>query len=96
MGYFCGSLVYDDFISGGSRVKKSGESIMRLTKETFPTCVNRLLEVAMDMNIVRDAVWLVPAPCCAMHYVKDYRYLTEKEAAGGEKFRKERNNNVKF
>lgn len=96
VGYYYGSLVYEDLSAAGSRLKTYGENIMKVTKATFSKWANRLPETATDRNMVEHPVWIVPAPFCAMHFVKDGRYLSGDEAPEAEKLGKERKNNVEF
>lgn len=52
VGYHYGSLGYEELKSGGSVVRKCGESIMEVKKKTFPKCTNGLAKTVTDRIIL--------------------------------------------
>lgn len=73
-----------------------GESILKLTKDTFLKLANWVLETATDRIMIQHAVCTAPAPSRAMQYANDGSYFPGNEAAESEKQQNLRKNNVKF
>lgn len=55
----------------------------------FQKWADRILDTALDRNLVQYAVRIVPATLCAMRYVNYKKHLPEDEASESEKRRKE-------
>lgn len=81
--YYYGSLVYDYFSSTGSRFKTYGESVMKVTRETYLGLTNQLLETAMNRNMGHRSVRIVTALFCTIRYLNGRRYLSGDEAPVG-------------
>lgn len=81
--YYYGSPVYDYLSSGSPCFTTYGESMMRVTKEAFLKCANRLPETVTDTNVVQHTVYIVPAPLCAGFYVNESWHSPEDEATEG-------------
>lgn len=75
VGFYYGSISYENFSSGGSRMNTHGKSILRVPKETVMKWASRLPHSGTDRNTVQHSVLILPAPCCAMLNVNDGRYL---------------------
>lgn len=52
-----------------------------MTRYTSKKWVNHLPETVIDRNEIEHPVWSVPAPCCAMQYANDERYLPGRFAS---------------
>lgn len=69
---------------------------MKVTQKTFLRWANLLPDSVSDRNLMLHPVWLVPAPCCAVHCVNDGRYFTGDDVPEVENMLKERKNGFQF
>lgn len=93
VGYYHGSLVYENQSFRRSLVRTYGKSIVEVTRDAFLNGVNWILETATG-RIIYYLVLIIRSPFCAMRYVNDRRYLSGDKAQESERLQEELKNIV--
>lgn len=74
VGYYSGSLVYENMTWHQHTTKKYEEAVMQVTRESFCKWAKGFADTVKDREGKEHAVGIVPAPFCAMKYIDDGRY----------------------
>lgn len=80
IGYFYGSLEFTELHRRHKIKLTSDERLIKITRETIQKWVSHLHEKVENRDTVEHDASIVPAPFCAMRYIKDDRYLPGDEA----------------
>lgn len=96
VGQYYGSLVYDNMILRHRTTRTYGELSLQVTQETCCKGSNCIPEMVKDEEVNEHAVWIVPAPFCAMLYINDILHLPGDATPEAEQVRQVHKNDVDF